>query len=276
MAALIECENLEARYAGGKQFRFAGHFQLAPGERVALIGANGSGKTTLLRLICGLLAPTGGRLEVFGKSPSRDFAAVRDRLAVLMQDVDDQLIAPTVAEDIAFTPLNRGWEAERIAREVDRILAPFGLTELRDRPVHDLSGGERVRVALAGVMIVRPELMLLDEPFEHLDACAKREVLDLIARFAATGIGILLSTHQINVVPEFADRVVVLGKGGTIAVQGPPAEVFARTAELASHAIEPPVLAALFEGLPLKGVRPPRTVAEARSVLLEMLGSRGV
>ncbi|HEY9765401.1 MAG TPA: ABC transporter ATP-binding protein, partial [Chroococcales cyanobacterium] len=257
-------EDLLAAYPGGKKIFFAGKILVNPGERLALLGANGSGKTTLLRLISGLMKPERGKILVFGLPPFANFDFVRDHLGVLLQHVEDQLIAPTVEEDIAFTPRNRGWPEKKISEAVERTMKDFGIEALRERPVHALSSGERVKVALAGALIARPELLLLDEPFEHLDPLARRETNDILGNLASSGVSILLSTHQVNLVSEAADTIVVLAPGGRLAMQGPPEEVFGRSEELLELRIEPPILGDLFHRLN----RPvPRTVEEAAEIL---------
>ncbi|HEY9855210.1 MAG TPA: ABC transporter ATP-binding protein, partial [Stenomitos sp.] len=189
---------------------------------------------------------------------------------VLMQHAEDQLIAPTVEDDVAFTPRNLGWSEERTRAEVDRMLCELGISALRERVIHDLSGGERVRVALAGALITRPDLLLLDEPFEHLDPASRRDVLALLRDLSGRGVTVLLTTHQIPLVPEAADRIYVLGPGGRIAMHGTPDEVFARPEELRSLRIEPPLLSDLFARL---GLTPPSSLDEAVRVLRDRLGS---
>lgn len=267
--SVLELRDLATTFPNGNRLLYQGELRLEKGERVALLGGNGSGKTTLMRLVSGLRSPTSGYLSVFGMRPDRHFDEVRDRLGVLMQHAEDQLIAPTVEDDVAFTPRNLGWKAERIRTEVDRMLELLGITALRGRVIHDLSGGERVRVALAGALITCPNLLLLDEPFEHLDPVARRDVLGLLRELSGRGVAILLSTHQIQLVPEAADRVYVLAPGGGLAMEGTPQEVFGRPDELRRLRIEPPLLWELFARL---GLETPGTLDEAVRVLGDRLG----
>lgn len=253
--SVVELCDLAVAFPDGHRLCYEGSLRIAPGERVALLGGNGSGKTTLLRLVAGLMSPLSGELRVFGVRPDRAFDAVRDRLGLLMQHAEDQLIAPTVEDDVAFTPRNLGWSEERVMAEVDRMLEELEIEPLRRRVIHDLSGGERVRVALAGALITCPELLLLDEPFEHLDPATRQELVGLMRRLAERGVAILLSTHQIQLVPQAADRLYVLAPGGRLAMHGTPGEVFGLPQELRSLRIEPPVLWELFArlGLPMPG-----------------------
>jgi len=266
--SVVEVQDLRATFPNGQGLCYEGRLTVERGERVALLGGNGSGKTSLFRLISGLMSPTSGRLSVFGLRPDRHFDQVRDRLGVLMQHAQDQLIAPTVEDDVAFTPRNLGWSEERIRTEVDRMLCELGIAPLRERVIHDLSGGERVRVALAGTLIMSPDLLLLDEPFEHLDPASRRDVLALLRDLSGRGVTVLLTTHQMQLVPEAADRVYVLGPGGRIAMHGTPDEVFGRPEELRNLRIEPPMLAELFSRL---GLPTPSSLDEAVRVLRDLL-----
>lgn len=267
----LALKDLRGSYPGGQRLCFEGELTLAPGERVVVLGANGSGKTTLLRLIAGLMEPEGGELTVFDQRPFDHFEGIRDRLGVLMQHVEDQLIAPTVFDDVAFTPRNRGWSEREVRQAVERMLGELDLLPLRERYTHELSGGERVRVALAGILVTGPDLLLLDEPFEHLDAVSRLETIHLVEGLSKKGVAVLASTHQTEMAFLLADRIVVLAPGGRIALQGPPEEVFARAEELQALRLEPPVLAALFERLHAFSLGHPRTVPEAAAVLAARL-----
>ena len=160
------------------------NFRLEPGQRVGLIGPNGSGKTTLLALIVGLLRPTAGRIEVFGKvrSSQRDFHEVRGRAGLLFQDADDQLFCPTVAEDVAFGPLNLGKMRDEVRQIVARTLQPLGLAGYEDRITYKLSGGEKRLVCLATVLAMEPEVLLLDEPVAGLDEEVEGRVIEILTR----------------------------------------------------------------------------------------------
>ena len=159
-------------------------FSLKRSERVGLLGANGSGKTTLLALIVGLVRPTSGEVEVFGKVRAReaDFHEVRARAGLLFQDADDQLFCPTVAEDVAFGPMNLGRSRHAVREIVAQTLQSLGLAGYEDRITYKLSGGEKRLVALATVLAMEPDVLLLDEPTSGLDDAATQRVVDIIAR----------------------------------------------------------------------------------------------
>ena len=168
---LLILRKLSFAYDGARPVLEGLDFALAAGERVGLTGANGSGKTTLLHLIVGLLRPTGGEIEAFGKvrRVEADFIEVRQRAGLLFQDPEDQLFCPTVAEDVAFGPLNLGTSRDEAAAIVADVLARLDLTCYEDRITYKLSGGEKRLVSLAAVLAMEPDVLLLDEPTGGLD-----------------------------------------------------------------------------------------------------------
>ena len=188
------------------------NFRLEPGQRVGLIGPNGSGKTTLLALIVGLLRPSAGRVEVFGKvrSSQRDFHEVRGRAGLLFQDADDQLFCPTVAEDVAFGPLNLGKMRDEVRKICAHTLDSLGLAGYEDRITYKLSGGEKRLVALATVLAMEPEVLLLDEPVSGLDEEATRRVTEILARLPQA---MLLVSHDRGFLNQMATRAVRLNEG---------------------------------------------------------------
>lgn len=220
------------------------------GARVAVLGPNGSGKTTMLFHILGLLKSQEGEVRVFGVSPADEWPAIRRRIGVVLQNVDEQLLAPTVIDDVAFSPRQYGVPELEALERAHRALALLGIEHLADRVPHNLSGGEKRKVALAGALVMDPELLVLDEPFEGLDPTSRTSLLDLMSVLARDrGMTIIMSTHDIDSVPEFADYAYVLAPGGKIALSGTPEELFASADTLASSNIEPPILADLFARL---------------------------
>ncbi|MBN1193420.1 MAG: ATP-binding cassette domain-containing protein [Coriobacteriia bacterium] len=246
------------------------------GARVAVLGPNGSGKTTMLYHILGLLKPQEGQVTVFGVSPSEEWPTIRRHIGVMLQNVDEQLLAPTVIDDVAFSPRQYGLPETEARERAERALALVGIGHLADRVPHNLSGGEKRKVALAGALAMDPELLVLDEPFEGLDPTSRGSLLDLMSDLARErGMTIIMSTHDINSVPEFADYAYVLSPGGKIAMYGTPEELFAAPDALATSNIEPPILAELFARLRERdaGAPPPAlSVADAVDALAEWKG----
>ena len=201
------------------------------GQCIALLGANGSGKSTLLRLLAALCYPDRGRLAAFGEALSAErmqqeaFAyAFRRRVGLVFQSPDVQLFNPTVFDELAFGPLQLGWAREEILRCVNATLAEFAITELRHRSPHRLSGGEKKRVALASVLITRPEVLLLDEPTAALDPQSQSEVVRFLAGCRGSGRTVVTATHNLDIVAEIADYCFVL-QAGRLVAEGPPADL---------------------------------------------------
>lgn len=179
---LIWLEHVSFGYADARPVLDACSLEVHAGERIGLMGPIGSGKTTLLRLIVGLVHPTAGRVEVFGKTRTseRDFGEVRPRVGYLFQDPDDQLFCPTVAEDVAFGPFNLGKRRADVKRIVAETLEQLGLGGYEDRVAYQLSGGEKRLVALAGVLAMQPDVLLLDEPTAGLDPATADHVVEIL------------------------------------------------------------------------------------------------
>ncbi|MGA2067480.1 MAG: ABC transporter ATP-binding protein [Thermoguttaceae bacterium] len=198
----IEFRDVDFSYGPDRPVLSGCSLRLEPGQRLALVGANGSGKTTLLHLIVGLLRPERGVIEIFGKprAAEADFHEVRRRVGLVFQDADDQLFCPTVAEDVAFGPLNLGKPRDEVQRIVARTLDCLGLAGYERRITYRLSGGEKRLVALATVLAMDPDVLLLDEPAATLDDQA---VARLIAVLAALPQALLVVSHQ----PAFREAV---------------------------------------------------------------------
>lgn len=238
-------------YEDGTSVKLCGmDFLVHAGKRVAVLGPNGAGKTTLLYHILGLLRPQEGEVRVFGTEPAADWKGIRRRIGVVLQNVDEQIIAPTVFDDVAFSPQQYGLPATEVESRTYAALDLLGIRELAGRVPHSLSGGEKRKVALAGALVMDPELLVLDEPFEGLDPTSRSNLIGLLGRLSAEkGMTVVLSTHDIDTVPDFADFAYVLAPGGSIVFRGTPAEVFSNTDVIAQGNIKPPILAELFARL---------------------------
>ena len=256
MEEIVRVRDLKFKYPDGTTLEFDGHgFTVGRGERVVMLGPNGSGKSTLLSLLLGLLKPASGEIEVLGVDPSKDYEKIRERIGALLQNVDLQIIAPRVWDDVSFSPRNYGYKEEETAKLVDDILKKLEIEHLKDKVPHYLSGGERTKVGLAGALVTKPELLILDEPFEHIDPACRTELIKLLNTVnKENGTAIILSTHNMNTVPLIADTVYLIAEGGTIAGKGTPKEVFSEVGTLSKCHIEPPVLGELFEALRKRGV----------------------
>lgn len=241
-------------------------FIVKQNERVAILGPSGAGKTTLIRHILGLLTPTDGHIEVFGVNPSREFAKIRHRIGFVMQDVDEQLTQPTVFDEIAFSTRNFGHTEEEVVKMTEGIMEKMEITDLRDKAPHYLSGGQKRKVALASALVISPELLIFDEPFQGLDPRSRNEYIALINQLTEKeNIATVMTLHEVELVPLLADSVYLLKTGGTISKKGTPAQVFQDYDSLKEYYLEPPVLFRLFAELKKKhpSIKIPLTIEEA-------------
>ncbi len=197
-------------------------FRICAGESVAVLGPNGCGKTTLIKHILGILEPLEGEVRVFDENPARDFDRLVGRTGVVLQNVDDQILGPTVFDDVAFTPRNLGMRREEVARRVEATLAALSIDKLAAKVVHYLSGGEKKLVALAGALVTDPELLVLDEPFEWLDVRARADVIGHLRELKRNrGTTIIFATHEPAAARELATRAYLMKRGGELGAAGP-------------------------------------------------------
>jgi cobalt/nickel transport system ATP-binding protein len=203
------------------------------GERIALLGANGSGKSTLMRLLDGLYFAEAGSITAFGEPlteatlQNEQFARrFRRRVGFVFQNPDVQLFNPTVFDEIAFGPLQLEWRKDQIRKSVAGIMELMELSHLKDRPPHRLSGGEKKRVALASVIVLDPEVLLLDEPTDALDPKSQGQVIDFLVGWGGGNKTVLTATHNLDIVEDIADRAYIFQDGKAIS-EGPPNMILA-------------------------------------------------
>lgn len=217
------------------------------GESIVICGANGSGKTTLLKAAAGLLLPTEGRVflaneELTKKNRHKAF----QKLGFLFQDSEDQLFCPTVREDVEYGPINQGLHPKIIKQRVEYAFHLMGLEDLADRPIHHLSGGQKKRVALAGILAMQPSVLVLDEPTNGLDAQTSHELIKTLKHLNEEhGFTLIVVTHDMNSLSQFAKRMIIL-KAGTIFKEGPIREVLTNIDALEDANIEPPIITQYF------------------------------
>ncbi len=216
-------------------------------ERVAILGPSGSGKTTLLKHILGLLEPTEGSVHVLGVNPVKERSKIRERIGFVMQNVEEQLVNPTVFDEIAFAPLNYGYSFKETAGMVDTVLEDLEIFHLKEKVPHYLSGGEKRKVALASALVLNPELLVLDEPFEGMDPHSRSEFVSIINQLSRDRkMAVVITLHDVNIVPDVSDVVYLIRFGGEISKRGTPRQIFENIEELASFNLEPPILTKLF------------------------------
>ncbi len=212
---ILFLEQLAYSYPDGHQALFGVNLSLQKGERVALLGPNGAGKTTLVMHLNGLITGGIGTVEVSGMPVVKEnFAQIRAKVGVVFQDPDDQLFMPTVRDDVAFGPANMGLSGDELDERVNWALGAVDMLEFSDRPPHHLSFGQRRRVAVATVLSMRPEILVLDEPSSNLDPASRRELSEILQELDIT---MLMVTHDLPYALELCPRAVILSDGVIVA-----------------------------------------------------------
>lgn len=277
MEEIVRVSDLKYTYPDGTNLHFRGlDFVVYRGERVVILGSNGSGKSTLLFHFFGLFKASEGLIRVFGFDPSKDYVKIRERIGALIQNVEEQIIAPTVWDDVSFSPRNYGYKKEDVKRLVQEIMEKLDIAYLASKVPHYLSGGEKTKVGLAGALVTKPELLILDEPFEGLDPTCRTELIHLLNQInRENGTSIILSTHNIDTVPLIGDTVYLMAAGGEIIGKGSPKEIFTQPEILSRCHIEPPALGALFFELRKYGIAldVSLTVEEAARTIADEIAS---
>jgi cobalt/nickel transport system ATP-binding protein len=237
VTAALRVSNLTHRYAGRVALDGVS-FEIQPEECVAIVGPNGAGKTTLFLRLCGVLNGTPGQALVNGHDPAepKERKRLPESVGIVFQNPDDQLFSPTVADDVAFGPLNLGASEEEAKRRVAEALAAVGLPDAGDRVPFQLSGGEKRRAAIAGVLAMHPAVLLLDEPSMFLDPRGRRELIGLVRRLPGTK---LIATHDLDLVLDLCSRVLILD-GGKLFADGSASEVLSNSELMDRHGLEVP------------------------------------
>ncbi len=245
----ISATDLEFSYPDGTRALNGVNFHITHGESVALVGPNGAGKSTLLLHLNGFLRATKGVAEVGGVPVTREtLPAIRRSLGTVFQDPDDQLFMPTVYEDVAFGPMNMGLAPEQIEARVVEALTLVDALHLRDRPPYRLSGGEKRSVAIATVLAMRPDALILDEPSSNLDPRARRRLIELLSGFTHTKI---IATHDLDLALELCERTIVISNG-LVTADGPTRDIFQDDELLERSQLERPLS---MQGCPVCGIR---------------------
>ena len=238
---MIEIKNLHHHYPDGTHALKGIDLTISKGEFLLICGPNGSGKTTLIRLIGGLFRPATGSIRIDGLDGVRSSKEVRGLIGMVFQDADSQIVVETVREDVSFGPVNMRLSPDKIAERVDAALRLMGLEEVSEKPCHLLSGGEKRRLAIAGVVAMGPEIILFDEPFSHLDYPAIKEVLRHMIALHRKGHTLVVTTHDVEKVIAHVDRIAIIHRG-EIKAAGAPDELVSRLSEFG---VRPPCYALL-------------------------------
>lgn len=236
----LQVEGLAFAYPDGIQALYGVNLSIERGERVALLGPNGAGKTTLVMHLNGIHAAQRGSVKVAGKlidtADKESLKEIRAQVGIVFQDPDDQLFMPTVREDVAFGPYNMGYRGDELQEIVINALEQVGMKEYADRAPHHLSFGQRRRVAVAGVLAMKPEILVLDEPSSNLDPASRRELASILKSLDVT---VLMVTHDLPYALELCPRSVVLS-GGVIVEDAPTRQLLADSTLLNKYRLELP------------------------------------
>ncbi|MHB1419731.1 MAG: energy-coupling factor ABC transporter ATP-binding protein [Bacillota bacterium] len=229
---ILELEHIHFNYGGEEKILQDISLAIYQGEKVALLGANGSGKSTVQKILNGLIYPQEGIFRAFGQAVdekllgdeqfSQDF---HRRVGFVFQNSDAQLFSPTVWEDIAFGPLQMDLPRSEVEARVQAVMEMLGLESLKERPPHKLSGGEKKKVAIASVLVINPDILILDEPTAGLDPRTQRWLVKVLVQLNRAGKTLITATHDLDIVDEIADRAIVMGEEHRILAAGPIHEI---------------------------------------------------
>lgn len=274
----IETRDLEYRYEDGTKALDGVNFCAEAGKITGILGANGAGKSTLFLNLNGVLTPASGQVLLNGevvRYNRQGIAQLRKEVGIVFQDPDNQLFSADVYRDISFGPVNLGLSTQEVRRRVEWAMEQTGVTQLRDKPTHALSYGQKKRVAIAGVLAMEPKVIILDEPTAGLDPQGVSSVMHLLSDIRdRMGISIVIATHDMDIVPLYCDYAYLLSEG-KVQAQGTPEELFARPEILRGNHLRLPRIAHLMEilreedGLSTQaGIA---TIAQARKEIKNML-----
>ena len=252
----LETKDLTFTYPDGTQALKKVNIQIKKGEKIAIMGPNGAGKSTLFSHFNGLTEPTSGHVEVAGEKiifEKDKLLEVRQKVGIVFQDPNDQLFAPTVKEDVAFGPMNLGLEHDEVERRIEESLKMVGMEGFEEKTPHHLSGGQQKRVAIAGIIAMRPEIMILDEPTAGLDPEGVDKVLNILNDLNKEGISIIISSHDIEMVSQFAEKIFIL-YNGEIIDSGDKQKIFSNTELLKKAHLKAPVTTEILYKLKENGL----------------------
>lgn len=248
---VLETTDLNYVYHDGTHALKDINLKIRKGEKVAVMGPNGAGKSTLFLHFNGLIEASSGLVKVCGKTITKDkelLSEIRQKVGIVFQNPNDQLFAPSVEEDVAFGPMNLGLSFDEVKQRTREALKMVGMEGYEKKAPYHLSGGQQKRVAIAGIIAMKPEIIILDEPTAGLDPQGVDEVLAIIDKLHEDGISILISSHDVELINEFAEKIFVLKKGRVIE-KGTPEEIFSNHEILEEAHLKPPKLAQLLKML---------------------------
>ena len=256
---VIEALDVSYTYDGNDERALDGlNLKIRRGTKVAFMGGNGSGKSTFFLCLNGIRRPDTGKIRIDGKAieyTRKGLLEVRGRVGIVFQEPDDQLFSASVYEEISFGILNLGADEETARREVESVIKELEITPFQDRPAHALSGGQKKQVAIADILVMHPEVMILDEPAAALDPKHTKKVQQIVDHLTEKGITVLMATHDIDYAYSWADEIVLMHRGKVIR-QGTPFEVCSDREALKAASLEVPAVVRMHERLKEKRLIP--------------------
>jgi cobalt/nickel transport system ATP-binding protein len=273
MTIILETRSLSYSYGDETQALKGVSISLEEGKKVALVGPNGAGKSTLMLMFNGILRPSEGEVLFRGRPMKYDAASLRSirrAVGMVFQNSDDQLFAPTVYQDVAFGPINLGYAPEKVLRYVGFALQYVGLFGYERRPPHHLSGGEKKRVAIAGILAMEPEVIILDEPTSNLDPASSEEIMEMLDELNYGGKTLIISTHDVDLAYRWADEVILMKDGGVVR-RGTGPEVFGDVELIKDARLKLPLVVDIYSELAGRGIargsKPPKNILELCDLL---------
>lgn len=255
--AILKADNLVFSYDDDTTHSLNGlSLEIKKGQKIAVMGANGSGKSTFFLCCTGILKPQSGKLYFHGKEFSytkKGLLDLRSKIGIVFQDPDNQLFSASVYQEISFGVLNLGFSEEEAKKEVEKVIEELEITPFRHKPTHALSGGQKKQVSIADILVMHPEIIILDEPAAALDPRHTTMVNHIVDQMTEAGITVLMATHDVNYAYQWADEVLLFHQGKVL-MQGSPAQVFSNPTALKQTNLEPPAVLELFDSLCKKGI----------------------
>lgn len=273
---LLKIEQLYYTYQDGTHALNGIDLEIKKGEKVAIMGANGSGKSTFFLHLNGILKPQKGMIKIHGKPidySRKGLQEIRKKVGIVFQDPDNQLFSANVRQEISFGLFNLGYSNAEAKEKVDKIVDELEITEFQEKPTHFLSGGQKKRVAIADVLVMEPEVMILDEPVSSLDPKHARMIDEITDALSEKGITLIISTHNVERALLWADRVVLFHEGRIVG-QGKPEEIFKEEKLLKMTNLEKPIILSVFDtlckcGVLDKNLSPPHSLEKLEQYIEE-------
>lgn len=248
---ILEIDKITYTYSDGTKALNGVSLTVRQGEKLAFVGGNGSGKSTLFLCLNGILRPQSGTINYRGKPVKykrKELLELRSKVGIVFQDPDNQLFASSVYQEISFGACNLELSQEEVKRRVDSVMEELGITPFRQKPTHALSGGQKKQVALADILVMEPEVLIMDEPVSALDPLHTKLLNEKLEELPDKGITVIVATHDMNFALEWADRIVIL-KDGIIMREGNPADIFQEEELLKETNLSQPDVITLFNKL---------------------------